>query len=96
MRRGRKKKEETLLLKKVHTYEALGREKKSLEKLCKEYIDFLSEIKTERESVEFGINVLKENGYEEMGYPKGYFVYKNKFLPLQPQIRNSLFQRMAR
>ncbi len=92
MKRGRKKKEETLFLKKVHTYEALGREKKSLEKLCKEYIDFLSEVKTERESVEFGIEHLKENGYDEMGYPKGYFVYKNKFLAFWQAGKNSLLK----
>ncbi len=80
MKKEKRKKGESLLLKKVHTYEVLGREKKKLEELCQEYIDFLSNVKTERESVEFTLEVLKSNGYQEMGYPKGYFVYKNKFL----------------
>lgn len=64
-----------------HVYEFISEEeKKDLEVFSKEYIEFLSKVKTERETVEFIEKLLKENGFEENNFEKGYFIYKNKFL----------------
>ena len=74
-----------------HTYEVISsKEKKILENLSKEYIEFLSNVKTERESVEYAVSILKNTGYEEMGYPKGYFLYKNKFLAFWQKGKKSI------
>lgn len=55
-------------------------EKKELESLTKDYVNFLSEIKTERESVEFFREALISSGFKEKAPEKGFFVYRNKFL----------------
>lgn len=64
-----------------HVYEVISEEeKKELEALSKEYINFLSKVKTERETVEFIEKLLKDNGFSENNFERGYFPYKNKFL----------------
>lgn len=43
-----------------------GKQLKKLEKLCKEYRDFLDEAKTERECVDTIVNMVEKEGYREL------------------------------
>lgn len=43
-----------------------GKQLKKLEKLCKEYRDFLDEAKTERECVDAIVNMVEKEGYREL------------------------------
>ncbi len=70
-----------LIYKSEHVFEKLvDEEKKELEKLAQEYLKFLSEVKTERECVEFFTSILKNQNFNEKQLEKGFLVYKNKFL----------------
>lgn len=72
---------EELVYKPKHVFEVLKEEERlALEKLAKEYIEFISQAKTERETVEKALEYLKAYAFEENGKEKGYFVYKNKML----------------
>lgn len=72
---------EELVYKPKHVFEVLKEEERlALEKLAKEYIEFISQAKTERETVEKALEYLKTYAFEENGKEKGYFVYKNKML----------------
>jgi len=55
-------------------------ELKVLETLSEDYVKFLSQVKTERESVEFARGVLSEEGFREEFSEEGYFTYRGKFL----------------
>ncbi|MCD6548637.1 MAG: aminopeptidase, partial [Thermodesulfobacterium sp.] len=73
--------EEKLTYKAKHVYEEIDeREKEFLEKVVKDYIKFLSVVKTERETVEFGKELLGKEGFKEGDIKKGYFIYRDKFL----------------
>lgn len=64
-----------------HVYELIGeKEKKEIDKFTEAYVEFLSTVKTERESVEFFCEALRKEGFQEGGQREGFFVYKNKFL----------------
>ncbi|MFN4131815.1 MAG: aminopeptidase [Caldimicrobium sp.] len=64
-----------------HVYDKISlQEQKNIETLVEEYISFLSEIKTERECVEYFLDELNKAGFKEEGKERGFFVYKNKFL----------------
>lgn len=84
MKRGGRKIEkelEDLSFKGKHVFEVIKDEERSLiEDLGREYIEFLSNAKTERETVEQAVKYLKSQGFEEEGSQKGYFIYKNKML----------------
>ncbi|MDW8136670.1 MAG: aminopeptidase [Thermodesulfobacterium sp.] len=83
--------EKTLIYEAKHVLEKLGEEeKKELEKLSKEYIEFLSEVKTERECVEYFTTILEKKGFKENQLERGYFVYRNKFLACWKLGRNPL------
>ncbi|MCX8042360.1 MAG: aminopeptidase, partial [Thermodesulfobacteriaceae bacterium] len=83
--------EKTLIYEAKHVLEKLGEEeKKELEKLSKEYIEFLSEVKTERECVEYFTTILEKKGFKENQLERGYFVYRNKFLACWKPGRNPL------
>ncbi|MFN3567286.1 MAG: aminopeptidase [Caldimicrobium sp.] len=65
----------------VHVYDKLSNnEKVEIDNFAKEYINFLSEVKTERESVEFFKRELEKSGFREGAKEKGFFIYKDKFL----------------
>jgi aspartyl aminopeptidase len=49
---------------------------------AKDYIDFLSRVKTERESVDYIKERAEAQGFREGDKDKGYFIYKNKFIAL--------------
>jgi len=73
--------EKELTYKAKHVYEEIDeKEKEFLEKVAKDYIEFLSIVKTERETVEFGKELLEKKGFKENDIKKGYFIYRNKFL----------------
>lgn len=73
--------EKELVYKSQHVYTKIDKEeKKVLEVLSEEYIDFLSKAKTERETVDFAKELLDKEGFKENELEKGYFIYKNKFL----------------
>lgn len=73
--------EKTLSYKPTQVFEKLEEEeKKEVENLSKEYLNFLSEVKTERECVDFFVKLLQKENFQENKIEKGYFVYKNKFL----------------
>lgn len=73
--------EKALFYKTQPVFEKISeKEKEEIENLSQEYITFLSEVKTERECVEFFINFLEKANYRENHLERGYFVYKNKFL----------------
>lgn len=68
-------------------------DKKALEELNKNYIDFMSTCKTERESVEFAISAAEQCGYKNLrevisnrqrlnAGDKVYYAFMNKFLVL--------------
>ncbi|MEZ0343539.1 MAG: aminopeptidase [Caldimicrobium sp.] len=64
-----------------HVFEKLKEEeKKELEEFSRDYVDFLSEVKTERESVEFFKEKLTASNFKEEDPDRGYFIYRNKFL----------------
>ncbi len=64
-----------------HVFDKLKAEEiKELEGLIKKYLDFLSEIKTERECVEQFKEDLLKKGFQEKARDKGFFTYRNKFL----------------
>ncbi|MGC8872743.1 MAG: aminopeptidase [Caldimicrobium sp.] len=64
-----------------HVFDKLKKEEiEELEKLSQDYVNFLSEVKTERESVEFFKGALIGAGFKEGDLEKGFFVYRNKFL----------------
>lgn len=64
-----------------HVFEKLKEEeKKELEEFSRDYVDFLSEVKTERESVEFFKEKLTASNFKEEDPERGYFIYRNKFL----------------
>lgn len=72
---------EELVYKPKHVFEVLKEEERlALEKLAKEYIEFISQAKTERETVEKALEYLKVYDFEENGKERGYLVYKNKML----------------
>jgi len=73
-----------------HVYDVISEEKEVVESLAKEYIEFLSTVKTERESVEFAKELLNNAGFKEESSEKGYFIYKNKFLAAWKKGKNSL------
>ncbi len=76
-----KKLEKELIYKPEHVYTKVDKEEKKLiESLSKEYIEFLSRAKTERETVELAKELLDKEGFRENQSEKGYFIYKNKFL----------------
>jgi len=68
------------------------KEKTELQKFAEEYIKFLSEVKTEREAVEFFVNKLEEKGFKENGEKKGFFTYRNKFLAVWNFGKNSVLE----
>ncbi|MCU4139056.1 MAG: Aspartyl aminopeptidase [Thermodesulfobacteria bacterium] len=56
--------EKELTYKAKHVYEEIDeKEKEFLEKVAKDYIEFLSIVKTERETVEFGKELLEKEGF---------------------------------
>jgi len=73
-----------------HVYDVISEEKEVVESLAKEYIEFLSTVKTERESVEFAKELLNNAGFKEESSEKGYFIYKNKFLAAWKKGKNPL------
>ena len=73
-----------------HVYDVILEEKEVVESLAKEYIEFLSTVKTERESVEFAKELLNNAGFKEENLEKGYFIYKNKFLAAWKKGKNPL------
>ncbi len=73
--------EKDLVYKAKHVYEIIDKEEKEiLENLSKEYINFLSEAKTERETIEIARKYLEKAGFKENNSERGYFIYKNKML----------------
>ncbi len=76
-----------------HIFEKLApEEQKVLEGLTQEYIEFLSQVKTERETVDFLKENLIKNGFKEEDSQKGFFVYKNKFLAVWKRGKKSLLE----
>lgn len=68
-------------MKNEHVFDLLKEEE--MEKvgfLSKDYIDFLSTVKTERECVENFVDELKRRGFDELNPKQGFFTYRNKFL----------------
>ena len=64
-----------------HVFDRLKEnEKRELEEFSKEYVNFLSEVKTERESVEYFREKLMASGFKEEDSEKGFFTFRNKFL----------------
>jgi len=64
-----------------HVFEVLKEEEKTqVESLSQKYLEFLSQAKTERETIEKALNLLEKEGFSEKGNKKGYVVYKNKLL----------------
>ncbi len=64
-----------------HVFDKLNeKEKEELEEISRDYVNFLSEVKTERESVEFFKRELESAGFKEGDLEKGFFIYRNKFL----------------
>ncbi len=55
--------------------------KKNILKLAKRYIKFLSQCKTERETVDYAVNLLAEHGYKEgISEDSALFAFRNKAL----------------
>ncbi len=74
-----------------HVFDRLSpEEKKSAEALGEEYISFLTEAKTERESVEYFLKHLERAGFVEGDSEKGFLNYKDKFLACWRQGERSL------
>ncbi|MCS7198781.1 MAG: aminopeptidase [Caldimicrobium sp.] len=64
-----------------HVYALVSEEeKREIEEVANNYVEFLSNNKTERECVEYFVEALKERGFKEEEKDKGFFIYKNKFL----------------
>ncbi|MFN3505216.1 MAG: aminopeptidase [Caldimicrobium sp.] len=64
-----------------HVFDKIPFEEKiEIDNFAMEYIEFLSEVKTERESVEFFQSELEKQGFKEGAKEKGFFKYKDKFL----------------
>ena len=64
-----------------HVWERLELiEIEKLELISKEYIEFLSSVKTERECVEFAGIKLRKKGFRKDSVERGFFTYRNKFL----------------
>ncbi len=64
---------EQLFLEQKSAYEILSKEEiENAYSYCEKYKEFLNSCKTERESVSFAINLLKENGFCEFEYGKKY------------------------
>jgi len=74
-----------------HVYEVIKEEEvRMIDDFARDYVKFLSEIKTERESVEFFKEGLIKSGFEEGGKEKGFVVYRNKFLACWRKGKKSL------
>lgn len=74
-----------------HVYDKISlQEQEKIEVLAKDYISFLSEAKTERESVEYFINELNHAGFKEGRKEQGFFIYKDKFLACWQEGEKSL------
>jgi len=72
---------EGLVWKPKHVFDVLKEEEKNqVEVLSKEYIEFLSEAKTERETIEKALTLLEKKGFFDKESKKGWVVYKNKLL----------------
>jgi aspartyl aminopeptidase len=75
--------EEKLLLERKHVAQMLSSEEVDKTfSYAKDYIDFISRVKTERESVDYIKERAEAQGFREGDKDKGYFVYKNKFIAL--------------
>ena len=84
---------EKIAFKEEHVFDLIDqKEKDDLEKLAKEYINFLSQVKTERETVEFIKETIQKKGFKENGLEKGFFVYKNKFLAVWQKGKKPLIE----
>lgn len=74
-----------------HVFDKLREEeKREVEEFSKDYVNFLSEVKTERESVEFFKEALIKSGFKEGDSEKGFFLYRNKFLACWRKGKKSL------
>jgi aspartyl aminopeptidase len=75
--------EEKLLLERKHVAQMLSSEEVDKAfSYAKDYIDFISRVKTERESVDYIKERAEAQGFREGDKDKGYFIYKNKFIAL--------------
>jgi len=64
-----------------HVYEVIKEEEgRIIDDFAKPYVDFLSEVKTERESIDFFKEALSKAGFKEGGDERGFAIYRNKFL----------------
>lgn len=74
-----------------HVFDAISdKEKETLINFAEDYVKFLSEVKTERESVDYFKNILLKEGFQEGGRERGYFIYRNKFLACWQRGKRSL------
>ncbi len=67
-------------MEKKHIFDVISeQEKESLKAFAEDYVKFLSEAKTERESVDYFREILLRDHFEEGGKERGFFIYRNKF-----------------
>tara|TARA_Y100000310_G_scaffold159021_1_gene158435 strand:- start:501 stop:1889 length:1389 start_codon:yes stop_codon:yes gene_type:complete len=78
-----KKLQKSLIYEKKSAWEGLN--EKTVFSFCKEYLDFLTNVKTEREAVKFFVGLLKKNGFKDVSTIKSckrgdkvYKVFKEK------------------
>ncbi|MCS7149316.1 MAG: aminopeptidase [Caldimicrobium sp.] len=68
-------------MKNEHVFDLLKEEEvERVDSLSKDYVRFLTTVKTERVCVENFVDELKKRGFDELNPKQGFFTYRNKFL----------------